>query len=148
VWPGARILWPHRDPPRVIASFCSMMAHGYGIFSDHVDPVAVGRHWLRKAERMVAAALAARDAAPADTFLDVAYADLVADPLAQVRRIYAWLDRPLTPAAEAAMRAFLAANPQHKHGRHQYRLEDFGLDAADVDRRFAAYRDRFAIPRE
>jgi hypothetical protein len=124
------------------------MAHGYGIFSDHVDPHAVGRHWLRKAERMVAAALEARAAAPADTFLDVAYADLVADPLGAMRRVYAWLDRPLLPAAEAAMRAFLAANPQHKHGRHRYWLEDFGLDPRDVERRFAAYRERFAIPRE
>ena len=57
-------------------------------------------------------------------------------------------DRPLSPAAESAMRAFLAVNPQHKHGRHRYRLEDFGLDPRDVERRFAAYRERFAIPRE
>ena len=31
-------------------------------------------------------------------------------------------------------------NPQHQHGVHRYRLDDFGLDAATVNRHFAGYR--------
>lgn len=46
------------------------------------------------------------------------------------------------------MRAFVAQNPQHKHGRHRYRLEAFGLQAEDLRSRFAEYRARFDIPEE
>ena len=46
------------------------------------------------------------------------------------------------------MQAFLARNPQGKHGAHRYRLEDFGLDPDALARDFAPYRDRFAIPEE
>ena len=41
-------------------------------------------------------------------------------------------------------RAWLAENPQHKHGVHRYDLAQFGLDPAEVDRQFAGYRDRIA----
>ena len=51
--------------------------------------------------------------------------------------------KPTRPTAERAMRAFLAANPKDKHGAHRYSLEQFGLDADEQDRRFAAYRARF-----
>ena len=42
VFPDARIIHTHRDPVRVVASFCSMISHGRGLFSDHIDPREVG----------------------------------------------------------------------------------------------------------
>jgi hypothetical protein len=148
VFPDARIVQTHRDPAVVAASFCSMVCHARGVFSDAVDPIEVGRHWGRKQARMVGRAMEARDAAGSEHFLDVAYGDLVADPLKQVHRIYDFLGLRLAPETEARMQAWLAQHPQHRLGRHRYRLEDFGLDAARLEERFAAYRERFAIPRE
>ena len=52
---------------------------------------------------------------------------------------------PLPAGAEDAMRAFLAAHPQHEHGVHAYALADFGLSEADVERAFSAYRERYAV---
>ena len=132
IFPGARIIQTHRDPAETMASFCSMVAHGRGVFSDAIDPIEIGQDWLRKVKRMTDRARAARERHPAHTFYDVAYPTLVADPLAEIRRIYAWLDRPLTHDATRAMDAKRRKNVQHKHGRHVYRLEDFGLDAATV----------------
>ena len=43
------------------------------------------------------------------------------------------------PEYESRARRWLAANPQHKHGVHRYRLADFGLDAATVTPPFAEY---------
>ena len=146
--PGARILWTHRDPTRVLASFSSMMCHGRGVFSDTVDPPAVAAHWWRKAQIMIEHGMDVRDRWPDDTFLDVPYADLVADPLAQARRIYEFLGATLDPTVEARMRLWLGKNPQHKYGRHRYRLEDFRLDAAALEASFAPYRRRFEIPSE
>ncbi|MFH1437546.1 MAG: sulfotransferase [Pseudomonadota bacterium] len=148
VFPGAKIIQPHRDPLRVVASFCSMIAHARGIFSDVVDPAEVGRHWSRKQVRMVTRAMEARDKARRDTFIDVAYEDLVADPIGQLRRVYAFIGVELTPYRERRMREFMAENPQHKYGRHRYGLEHFGLDRQDLEKRFAAYRERFNIKSE
>lgn len=148
VFPGARIIQPHRDPVRTLASFCSMVAHGRGVFSDDIDPHEIGRHWSRKAQRMVERCMAVRDRVGDDSFCDVVYGELVQDPLAQIRRIYAWLGRALQPATEQRMRAWLAANPQHKYGRHRYRLDDFGLDRTALGASFAAYRARFALSAE
>jgi len=41
------------------------------------------------------------------------------------------------------MRAYLADNPQGKHGRHMYSLEDFGLTKEQVRAHFRSYRERF-----
>jgi hypothetical protein len=78
----------------------------------------------------------------------VSYYKLVADPLAVIEDVYAFLRRDLDPDVRAGMQAWRSGNPQHKHGRHRYRLEDFGLDEARVDAMFAAYRERFRIPHE
>src|SRR5690606_39482780 len=63
-----------------------------------------------------------------------------------VREIYAWLGEALPPHVEARIERTLAASPQHRHGRHRYALEPFGLDEAAVRERFAAYRARFLAP--
>lgn len=143
VFPGTRVIWTHRDPAVAVPSFCSMVAHGRGVFSDDVDPLEVGREWSRKVARLVDRALDARERAPADTFVDVRYEDLVADPIAEVRRVYERLDDPWSADLERGMRETLAGHPQHAFGRHRYRLEDFGLRRVDIDARFARYRARF-----
>ncbi len=148
VFPDATIVQTHRDPARVVASFCSMIAHGRGVMSDAVDPQVVGRHWLRKQVRMVTRAMEVRDRLGDDRFVDVQYSEVMADPIPSIRRIYERVGVPLTPAAESAMRAWTTQNPQHRHGKHRYALDDFGLTEAQVEDAFSAYRTRFAIPRE
>jgi hypothetical protein len=44
--------------------------------------------------------------------------------------------------------AWTEANPKGKRGRHEYRLADYGLDAAAVGAVFADYRRRFDIKSE
>jgi hypothetical protein len=125
-----------------------MMAHGRAIFSDHVDPREVGATLGDRAVRAVTRAIAVREHAAPDSFLDVAYADTLADPFKEIRRIYDFLGLSLAPETEASMQRWLAANPQDKRGVHRYRLEDFGLDRAELDRRFEPYRSRFGVSRE
>ena len=149
VFPDALIVQTHRDPRTTVASFCSMVAHGRGIFSDVVDPHEVGRHWMRKIERMVTRAMAARDGMPdGGPVLDVFYRDLMADPIGEVRRIYAAAGRELGPAGAAAMEASRAVNRKDRHGRHRYSLDDFGLTEDEVAARMAAYCARYDVPLE
>jgi len=142
LFPDTRVVWTHRDPAVAVPSFCSMVAHGRGIFSDSVDPREVGDEWLRKTARMVERALEAR-ASHESQFVDVRYEDLVADPVAEMRRVYAVLGDRFTPDTERRMRAKLAVHPQHKHGRHRYDPADFGLDTARVHAAFTGYLERF-----
>jgi hypothetical protein len=92
-------------------------------------------------------ALAVRDGGrvPAERFVDVHYADLVRDPIGVVRRIYAHFDMRFTEGAELRMRRFLAEHPKDKHGRHEYTLEEFGLDREEERRRYAWYQERFGL---
>jgi hypothetical protein len=43
------------------------------------------------------------------------------------------------------MRRFLARHPKDKHGRHQYTLAEFGLDADEEAVRYRSYRERFGL---
>ena len=46
------------------------------------------------------------------------------------------------------MRAFIAENPQGKHGVHRYAPEEYGLDVPRERERFARYTERFGIEPE
>jgi len=148
VFPDAKIIHTHRDPLRVVASYASMMAHGRAIFSDRVDAHEVGAQLAGRAVRAVTRAISVRERAPGQSFLDVAYPDLLADPLKVIRRIYDFLGLSLSPATEASMQRWLAANPQNKRGVHRYRLEDFGLDRAQLEQSFEPYRQSFGVAGE
>jgi hypothetical protein len=142
------IVQTHRDPQRTLASFCSMVWHGRGVFSDEVPQREVGAHWSRKIGRLLARSMAVRDEVRDDGFFDVSYYDLIEDPVRTVGNLYAALGLALTPDAEQRMRRTRESNPQHKYGTHRYRLEDFGLDRPGVEPLFASYRVRFGVRHE
>lgn len=148
VFPDAIIVQTHRDPQSTMASFCSMVAHGRGIFSDEVDPREVGRHWTRKVRRMIDRSIEVRDSGAQSSFVDVQYADLMRDPLREVARIYERAGVELSAQAESAMRAVQARDTQHRYGKHVYRPADFGLSPAIIEETFADYCERFEIARE
>ena len=73
----------------------------------------------------------------AERFLDIPYEELTADPLPAVEKIHEQFHLPLAREARAAMRTYLETHPKGRHGRHRYRLEDYGLDEKHVKERFA-----------
>ncbi len=145
---SATVVQAHRDPRVTLASFCSMVAHGHGIFSDAVDAGEIGRHWHYKTHRMVERAMQARAASPANQFVDVSYYDLITDPISEARRVCEAAGVGFDGTAERQAEQYLAANPQNRFGKHDYQLEDFGLTEQGIDAAFAAYREAYAIPFE
>ncbi len=149
VFPDAKIIFPHRDPVKVMGSTCSMAWNAIVRDSDSVTAEWVGQEWMDKTERMLKKTLAIRDRQIAKANqLDVLYADITADWRASMQGIYDFLGMELTEEALAGMQGWLDRNNQHKHGAHRYSLADFGLDKEQVDQRLAFYRERFAIPYE
>ena len=62
--------------------------------------------------------------------------------------MYGTFGRELSPEAEQAMRAEVAARPRGVYGTHSYHLADFGLERAEVAERFTRYYERFDVPQE
>jgi len=131
VFPDAAIVWTHRDPRQLIPSACSMVAAFRRLVVDHLDERVLGPWLLQQFRRLVRRGRQARSSAP-DRVLDIDYPDLVRDPLGVVRGIHRHLGLPWHAEQDARVAAWLAANPQHKHGVHRYTLPEFGLTESAV----------------
>ena len=148
VLPNAVVVQTHRDPKKAVASFCSMVAHGRGILSDHVNTGEIARHWVRKMRRMLERSMAVRNSGRADAFIDVSYYDLVSHPIGEVRTIYRNAGIEFTGRAGNAADALAARDVKDRHGRHVYSLSSFGLNAEEIDRHFGFYTRAFRISDE
>jgi hypothetical protein len=137
-FPDARVIWTHRDPYATFASSVNMRGASRPIFEKDE-----GRDYIRQRFPMQMALHVARPLEVAaerpDDIYHLYYDDLVADPLAQMKRIYRWLGDDWTEAGEAGMRAWLADNPQNKHGKHTYSLADWGFSKRDLEPYFSDY---------
>ena len=142
--PDARFVWTHRDPVEVVASYCSLqttMAESrFAVF----DKPAIGPLLMEYVAQCIDMAMAARDRL-GDAFhvLDVDYQQEVSDPVGVCEAVYGAHGLELDGALADAFREHSAAHPQHGHGRHIYRLDDYGLTAEQVRERFSNYVDRF-----
>ena len=145
VLPGCTVIQLHRDPVVTVPSFCSLVAHGHGIMSNHIDPHEIGRHWARRLERMLGRCMEHRRIHGEHTVIDVLYEDLVADPVAVIERLCGRLGRPWSDETRARLAAWYAEHPRHRDGRHRYGARDFGLEPGELAERFSAYRERFGL---
>jgi hypothetical protein len=145
-FPDAQLVMTHRDPADVVGSACSLLKVVRRMFSDDVDLHAIGANLMETFELMIARSNAFRASHGEDAIYDIQYADVMRDPLGTVHGIYDRFGEPLTPEAESAMNAYLAANPKGKHGRHEYDLAEYGLTRKGVRAAFGDYIERFRIP--
>jgi hypothetical protein len=143
-FPDVCVVQTHRDPAQILSSYCSMMAALMTI-RESCDKRELGQAVLDHLVTALERGLRARDALDPARFLDVDYRQFVRDPVTTAERIYAHFSLPLEVTTVAAMRSHVAANPQAKHGRHEYTLADYGLDDAAVRARFASYMRRFGL---
>ena len=145
-FPDAHVVHAHRHPFESVPSGASLNFSIWRMNSDHADPKRVGRQWKQRMAWAVRRALAARDRLPRaeSRFTDVWYRDAVADPLAQVERVYAAAGLELDAPTRAEMRDWLLRN--HTRSRppvHRYTLEQFGLTREEIREAFADYLARF-----
>jgi hypothetical protein len=149
-YPDALIVQTHRDPLRVVCSLASLVDLLRRLASDDVSISEVAAEWVDDIVLGLDRAVEARQdgTVPAGQAVDVHFRDFLRDPMAVVGTIYERLGIELTDTAERAMRAFLAANPQEKHGGHRYSFADTGLSEGLLRERTSAYRDYFDVPEE
>jgi hypothetical protein len=144
IFPDACIVQTHRDMKQVVPSTCSLFAIMRGIYSDDVDCHHLGPDIARLLDLLHESASADRQQSSSRIF-QLHYRQLVADPIGIVQAIYRFFGLDPVEGMEARMRSWLSHNPAHKHGKHQYDLEQFGLTTQDLERIFVNYPEQFAV---
>lgn len=148
-FPDACIIWAHRDPVKAVTSMASLSYLYRQPFSHDTDPKETGRFQYESMSKGIRRALSLRDAHEDKTrFYDMHYQDLVSDPLQEIKKICDYFSIPFSAETEKAVQNWVLDNPQHKHGKHSYRPEDFGLSNREIKEEFSAYTERFAIAEE
>ena len=143
-FPDVSIVWSHRDPLLCTASICSM-TEALMAQQVKIDKHALGEVVMDFYATSLERGLAARDRCDPDRFVDVRHDEFVGAPLSVVESIYSHFGLPLNAATRESIEAHVKSNPKGRHGRHDYSLEEYGLDPAAVRARFAPYIDRFGI---
>jgi hypothetical protein len=144
-YPDAWILHTHRDPLKTAPSGLSTLATVRWERSDHVslDGMAdgTGAMLTHVMQRRIAGELP-------DRFVDLHFADLMADPVETIGAAYERMGRPMLPDHAQAIRDYLACKPKDRHGRHRYSAEQWGLDAKALRAATRAYTDHYGIALE
>jgi hypothetical protein len=145
VYPDACVVQTHRDPLEVLPSLCTLVYRLRSLYSDHVDPHAVGRWQLEMWAHILEQSMAFRSRHDAAQFHDVYFADFQRDPVATIRSIHSHFGDTLDEASADRIRVYRAAHPPGRYGRQVYRLEDFGLTQDMVRERYSEYREAFGF---
>ena len=148
IFPDARIVQTHRNPLEVVKSSADLTGVLRGLYGPPGDPEELR---IREAQVLAEGTerlLRFRDTHPelAERFIDVKYSELIAEPLATVRRIYERLGNRLTDSAASRMQ-HLAANRSCYPGKRAS-AEPAGSKLAMVLEavRFERYCARFQLP--
>jgi hypothetical protein len=148
IYPDARLVWTHRDPLTATGSFCSLMTMGASSFGLKPDIEWIGQNYPWQAVQHADRIMDSRARLGHDRIIDVHYADLLRNPIETMRSLYKSLGDVFTPAAEGAMKKWLADNPQDKFGRHEYKLAQYGLTPDQVRKMFERYLSSYKVEPE
>ncbi|HEX2794418.1 MAG TPA: sulfotransferase [Croceicoccus sp.] len=143
-FPDARFVFTHRDPKAVVGSAASLAWSQTVIYSDHADPQALGREWLRKTEQQIARMRRARDRIDRSRMIDVHFDEMDRDWQGTMRRVYRFLGMDMAPALPG-MRDFINRSRALKRKPHRYSLAEFGLSEGEVEERLDDYVRTYGV---
>ena len=141
VYPDAVIVFLHRDPLSVVSSCAKLAESLRRPFTNRLDPLEVGRQvsarLVQATDNMVDAAGRMPD------ILHLHYREVVADPMAAIRKLYRYCGFDLGEIARQRMGAFL--NRQRPLSARRYDFAEFGLDPGALRESFARYVQYFTV---
>ena len=147
VYPDARLIWTHRDPLTATGSFCGIISQGHGSVGE-VDTDYIGKNCLFQASEHAKRIMDFRDKFGEDQVVDVQYSELMGSPIDTMRKLYAGLGDDFTEGAQQGMQSWLDDNPQNKFGKHEYKLDQYGLTTGQVRDAFEPYSNRYTVESE
>ena len=144
-FPNAGIIWLHRDPCQAISSMSSLSHLLRSNYSEVSNPKETGKIWFNESLENLRTAMDTRRAVGDERFYDLQYSDLMSNPIPEVIKIYSHFGLTFSPEMETALKNWLTNNPQHKHGKHEYSAQQFGLEVETIRKEFAFYTNYFNI---
>jgi hypothetical protein len=146
VYPDARFVMTHRDLGRVLPSVCAVKQALSSPLAERLDLVALGDHevslWSASVERLIRF----RDAGNEHRFSDLQFAEVQADPLGAVERLYRDLGDELTAETRGRMADWWESSAADRATGPRPDAAEYGLDLVALRERFASYHQRFAVP--
>ncbi|MEM9013718.1 MAG: sulfotransferase [Pseudomonadota bacterium] len=139
VFPEAKIVMTHRDPKSTVPSYCSMEQTLYRLGSDEINAELVAGYWPERLKDLLKQFMDARENVPPGVFIDVAYADLISDPIVQASRVLKGVGVEDIDLMMGGMSEWIEANKREDRAAHRYSLGEYGLTADAVDEMFAGY---------
>jgi len=140
LFPKAKFIHIHRDPFDVFLSMRNFYAKLLRVMAlqpyDHVD---IDATILRVYDRMMNAFVRDTQRWPAPDYVEIAYADLDADPMRALQHVYAALELPGWTEAEPVFAAYLKSVKSYR--KNAFRGDEAAIDA--VSRRWAPWLERW-----
>ena len=143
-FPDATFVMTHRDPTDVMVSVADVYADLIGVFTDHMDRAYIGRLNVEQWSVGMQRVLAFRDGGADDRFYDIDFRAMQADPIGEVRGLYAWLGVPGVGTVRVRDAAMVGENAENREPSSHAGPETFGLDLNEVLPRFADYVEHVA----
>lgn len=145
VFPQATIIQTHRNPVTSVASGASLARMARLPYEGpDTSASAAAKREVELWGQGIDMAMQVRERHP-ERYVDVYFSDFASQPMDTIHSIYQRSGLNLSAEAEARMQAWIADNPQHKHGEHRYSLEGTGVSEDDIRRRFAPYIELYGL---
>lgn len=150
VYPDLRIIQTHRDPVKTVPSTIRLTGYLRWVRASDVDMHQLTQmvHFGYQASLKKVMQERMEGVVPGDQIADIHFKDLMADPVATIRRAYRGLGLEFSTEFEDRIRAYLALKPRHKFGQHQYAAEDYGLTDEKIRNDFKFYTEHYGIALE
>jgi len=143
-FPKATLLHCHRDPQSAIPSNAKLLWTLWSTKAKNLDKQFVGHEFLNWASTGMQRYLEVRKRLQLDgRIFDAQYEDIRSNVMPIIRKVYDRAGWDLTAEAEQAMLEWERNNEQGKHGKHDYALDELGLNPAMIDHALAEYIERF-----
>lgn len=133
--PNARYVMTHRDLHNAIPSAMSLVT----VVGASIRQPGAQVPLPRFVDRMADMANQTRKQIEQRPNVQVLYPELIDDPAGTVRNILTEFGEKIPENLDREVMRHLAEHPQHKHGKHDYRLERFGLLSDDLEPYAADY---------
>lgn len=140
VHPKAVFIYPKRDFPTVMASFCHALESSVsGVIA--ISPEEIGEmamdFWIAEMTRFCQAR---QELGSKLKIIELDYQALLNEPIKHILRLYELAGTTMPADSEQAIHQWIKNNPAGKHGKNSYSLERYKLTPAQVDAAFSAFK--------
>jgi hypothetical protein len=142
-YPDARVIHLHREPRESVASACNLAAGVRSCSMQEFPKQKLGEQVLDYYASWSRQAVRGRDSLSEAKICDVAYTELIANPIETLERIYEHCGIVMRPEFYNSLSSWQSSQRRSPHRGSTHHLDQFGLSESLVDRAYDTYRDRF-----